>query len=72
MQGKGFKTNGPLFFVMCRNAGDNNRERYVATFKSEIKASKGGIVDWNKVELMANTLCNDDNTKKIKIEIFES
>ena len=56
---KGFNASGPLFFVLNRSADDYGN-KFVPTYKSKTTPSSGGTVNWDRVEMLAGTLCRDD------------
>lgn len=59
--------SGQIFFIIYKNLAPGN---FVPVYKSETKASSGGKIIWNMVQIGSTDLCKDDIEREVKIEFF--
>jgi hypothetical protein len=59
--------SGQIFFIIYKNLTPGH---YVPVYKSETKASSGGKIIWNMVQIGSTDLCKDDIEREVKIEFF--
>merc|ERR1719329_19112 len=65
----GISTSKNSFFMIIWKKHASGKYRPV--YKTETKPGRDGMVNWTQILLDTDTLCNDDDDHKLKIDLFE-